>query len=490
MKVRLPTDGRRLLALNTMAGGAANIAKIGVQLVMLPLMARLLGPAEFGLYALALPAVAFFTVLADGGLGMSLAREEEASTDTWSSAFWLLLATCTVIALAVTGLGFLLAAASDQPRLRGLMALLSLSFPLMAVSALPAARLVRRGNLVLHSAGDVVSTFIGAAVALALAVLGAGAWSLAIQYVVGFVVRALIFNAAAFERPAATFRFAAIWPHVATGGSVIGSRLAEFCGRALENLSYSHTFGGPALGAFTLANQTARFLCDAAGNPLWGSLYAHALQEDAHSVRSLHLKLTRLLALVLFPAAALLTASAPHVFALALGPQWSASTALLQVLLPFYALNTVAGQGGAILIANGRSAALFWALGALSLGRLASVMAGSWTETAGVVWGIGASNALFAIGMFGLAGRTTGTRPAAQLRVLVAPGVASLVAGIACHTLIAPHAVDAAWTMLGVGAGGCVYVACLLLLEGRRLISDASALQRVVFPKKSLVDEV
>ncbi len=465
-----------------MVGGAANLAKIAIQLVLLPVMARLLGPAEFGLYALALPTVAFFTVLADGGLGMSLAREEESSTLAWSSAFWLLLATCSVIALAVTGLGFGLAAASNQPRLGGLMGVLSLSFPLMAISALPAARLVRRGNLVLHSMGDLVSTLIGAVVALTLAVLGAGAWSLALQYVVGFVVRALLFNAAAFERPSLAFRFAAVWPHVATGGSVIGSRLAEFSGRALENLSYGHTFGAPALGTFTLANQISRFLCEAAGNPLWGSLYAHALRDDARSVGLLHIKLTRLLALVLFPAAALLTVAAPQVFALALGPQWGASTGLVQVLLPFYALNVVAGQCGAILLAKGRSAAMFWALAALSAGRLAAVTAGSWIDVVGVAWGIGAANALFAACMFGLVGRVTGAMPTTLLAALLPPAVASVAGAVTYEILITLHAPNAVWTMLVLCAGGGAYCAGLLALEGRRLVDDASAIQRILFP--------
>ncbi len=44
----------RRLAVNILAGGGANLVKIVLQLVMLPLMARLLGPTEFAVYALAL----------------------------------------------------------------------------------------------------------------------------------------------------------------------------------------------------------------------------------------------------------------------------------------------------------------------------------------------------------------------------------------------------------------------------------------------------
>src|SRR5438445_4601280 len=42
----LPAHSTGRLAVNAAAGGAANFLKIGIQLVMLPLMAHLLGPAE------------------------------------------------------------------------------------------------------------------------------------------------------------------------------------------------------------------------------------------------------------------------------------------------------------------------------------------------------------------------------------------------------------------------------------------------------------
>lgn len=479
MRIRLPTDGRRLFVLNAAAGGFASLAKIGIQLALLPIMARLLGPEEYGLYALALPTVAFFTVLADGGIGLSLARERETSTLVWSTAFWLLLGSCSVIALIVTGLGFVLGMVSDQPRLPGLVALLSVSFLLMAISALPAARLVRRGNLVLHSAGDVVSTVVGAGVAILLAVRGAGAWSLAAQYVVGFVVRAAIFNAAAYERPTFAFDFQAIWPHVTMGGSVIGSRLAEFVGRAIENLLYGQAFGPAALGAYTLANQIPRFLCEAAGNPLWGALYAHALREDAVHVEPVHARLTHLLALLLFPAAALLTAAAPQVFAIAFGPKWVAATSLIQILLPFYALNAVAAQCGAILLAKGRGGAMFWTLSGLSAGRLLAVVLGPWIGVEAVAYGVGAANVAYAIAMFTALGLTTGSSPKGLLRSLAVPILASVFGAVIYLRAIDGQAVTVAGTAIGLIAGLAAYLAVLLVFEHRELLALVSTLRRL-----------
>lgn len=477
-------DERRRLAYNAAAGGVANLAKVGIQFLLLPVMARLLGPAEFGVYALALPTIAFFTVLADGGLGTSLAREDETSTSVWSTAFWALLGSCVLIAVATSIGGFVLADISHEPRLPALMAFLSISFPLLALASLPAARLVRRGNLIVHSVADFVATLIGAVVAVVAAVMGAGAWALAIQYVLGFAIRTVIMNVAAFELPTFEFSVAALWPHAATGGSLIGGRLSEFAGRLFETLLFGRLFGPVALGTYTFANQTSRFLCDAAGNPLWGALYSHALREDARKIEPLHLKLSWLLAMVLFPAAALFAAAAPQVFDIVLGNRWAEAAVLVQIIVPFYALSTVAAQCGAIMLANGRNTAMFWTVTGLSAGRVLAMALGPFWGAVGVAWGIGAANVGYAAAMVLALGVTTGSGAWPLVRDVLAPLVASVVGGLLCHALIVRQPEGLGGLIASLAVGGCAFVVCMALLQGRRMISDLVAIRRIVFSRR------
>src|SRR5580693_8496502 len=136
-------SGRRL-AFGAMASAAVNAIKLILQLLLFPVMARLLGPDEFGLYALALPTVALIALLADGGLGATLAREDESSELIWSSAFWALVFLGITLALGSAGFGVLLGYLSKQPRLYGIIGLLSPSLGFLTLSVLPAARLPRR----------------------------------------------------------------------------------------------------------------------------------------------------------------------------------------------------------------------------------------------------------------------------------------------------------------------------------------------------------
>ena len=116
MTPKITHSGRRL-AFGAIASGAANGVKLGLQLLLFPVLARLLGPDEFGLFALALPTVVLIALLADGGLSATLAREDESSELVWSSAFWALSLLGVILALCSAGFGLVLSYLAKQPRL-------------------------------------------------------------------------------------------------------------------------------------------------------------------------------------------------------------------------------------------------------------------------------------------------------------------------------------------------------------------------------------
>lgn len=470
---------RRRFALNAAAGGATNVVKILLQLLLLPVMAHLLGPAEFGLYALALPTIAFLTTLADGGLGASLAREQESSRLVWSTAFWTLLVTCSAMALfAVVG-GAITAWVVKQPRLFPIMGVLSLNLPLLALTALPAARLIRRGNLIVHSIADLASALIGALVAVGLALSGAGAWALAFQYVASGVTSCLIFNLAAFQRPAFEFQLSSLRSHLALGGTVIGSRLSELFGRQLESLLLGRIFGPAFLGAFTLANQTSRFMCESVGNPVWGALYSHAVRASLEDAERLHERLSRLMALLLFPLSALASSAAPQIFNIILGPNWASAGSILQIVLPSYALQAVASQCGALLLANGRGTILLAIFATLSVLRIAGLLVIAATGSTGVAWGIACANLAFGMMMMAAIGQSSRLRVKRLTVDLLPIGIASTLSGLSCASILYTQPQSVLWTAVSLAGGCTTFMAAIILLQGRRLVADVMSLRRL-----------
>jgi PST family polysaccharide transporter len=472
--VTVAGSGRRL-AVNAIAGGAGNGIKICVQLVMLPLMAHLLGPTEFGIYALALPTISFCMILADGGLAASLAREPLESVLVWSTGFWLIMAVGVLLATFVVVWGLALATLSREPRVRELMDILSLSLIMISIAALPSARLTREARLTVFAAADVVSTIVGACVGLSLALSGFGAKSLAVQYVTYYTLRAIILNSVAFVRPRFQFQLSALISHLSIGSALLSVKVSDFLGRMVENLLYGRVFGATGLGVYTFANQAPRFICEAASGPVWAALYAFALRESPNRIEQMHLTLSRLLASVVFPVAALLSASAPQVLALILGAKWAEAGDLMRLLVPFYALTVVSTQAGAIMLARGRGWTLFGVSLILTAGRVAAVAGGPWLSQRGVAVGINAALALYSLAMVSSLGLVGDTRR--TLGALAPAALASLAAGAICSLSL--HVAGSHLSSLAVSwiVGGAVYLLVLTALDGSRLRGDLKALK-------------
>lgn len=346
------SDSRRL-ATSMVASWGANIVKAVVQIVMLPIMARFLGPTEMGLYALALPIVGLAMPLADAGLANSLAREKSENRAVWSTAFWMLQGIGIVLALAVILGAHLVAYTAHQPRLPLIIAALSVIFPMLALSVLPMARVLQKGRLIAPAMIDMTSNVLGAGLGIWFAFAHFGVWAMVIQYSSVFFFRAVLYNFTEFFLPRFMFSLHGLAGHLQMGGSVTGSRLAEFAGRVVENSVVSRSLGGVALGSYGFATQASRFLSEAVSNSLWANLYYTSLHsEPAVSAASL-LKLTRLMALILLPASFLAAGLAPTALPILLGEKWVLAGwpfAILCFTAPF---TVMASLTSAVLYARG-----------------------------------------------------------------------------------------------------------------------------------------
>lgn len=476
--------GGRRMAVNVVAGGGSNIIKVALQLVMLPLMARLLGPAEFGIYGLALPTVSFFMILADAGLGVSLARERGYNPTLWSTAFWLMLGVGISLAAVVAGWGVVLARISGEPKILPVMATLSLSLLFLTASVLPTARIMQQGRLVILSASDVVSALVGSAVAVVLAWQGAGAMSLAVQYVTVFLTRAVILNANSFVRPTFAFRLAELKDHISTGTSIIASRLADFSGRLAENLIYGRAFGVAALGTFTFANQVPRFLGEAASNPIWAALYTHSVQDENGEAKNAHAKLVYILALMLAPAAFILCAVTPLLISLFLGPKWQDASLLLQVLTPFYIMNVISSQSGAILVARGRGWTLFWITMVLVVGRIGAITLGVGISPLAVALAIGAAHTVFSTLLMAVPGRLGLIAIGRVARSLVGPLAAGALAGALCWWILQSLSPNLLSACLAIAGSFAAYGVLILLFDGARVLAEAQSIARIVLKNR------
>jgi O-antigen/teichoic acid export membrane protein len=478
-------SGRRM-AIGAGAFGAVSILKMLLQMISLPLMARLLGPSEFGLYSIAIPVVAVVGTMSDGGLGMSLMKEPD-SSPIWSTAFWALLGIGVVLALGLAGTGFGLGVALNQPRLPGIMAALSVTVILMTISVTPVARLDRQGRIAIGAAADLVGNIIGACIGIFLAFRGAGAWSLVGQYVTVYLTRAVVVNFAAFQMPKFEFQPATLRSHFATGGLIVGVRMADFAGRMVESICMGRGLGTAAVGVYAFSNQLPRFVCETFSNPLWLSMYIRALRGEKADIIALHRQFSRLLGMILFPAAALFLVTAPNLIPLFLGKRWLVATPLLPVLFLAYVMNVIGSQNGALLLAYDRYDRQLYCTIGLGIAKIAIVCLGPWIGLAGIAYGVSCVHVAYAVVMiFGSAG-VTGCSPLPVIRSLIGPLAASIFSGAVAWTFLRYWGGDDILGLaLCLSIGTIGYGAAIILFDRKHLVSDLTALKNLIGRRRAM----
>ncbi len=468
---------RKRLAIGAATMSAGNIFKVGIQAVMLPLMAHLVGPAAYGLYTLALPTITFVMMPSDAGLGTSLAREAPEARAVWSSAFWAVHGLAALLAIGVIAWSFLLGHLMRQPQLPAIMSTLSVTLLLLAANVLPGARLLREGRIHVGAIVDVVATATGAGAALLLAWLGAGTWALVAQYVTAFTVRAAGMNAVAFHAPALTFRPGLLRPHLAFGGAIVCIKLVEYFGRLIETALVSLMLGTSALGLYGFAVQVPRFLCESASNPIWSVLYVLTLQRPQAEIEQTFYRLCRGLGLILFPATFLAGAASPEIIALFLGPSWRPVALPLAFLLLTSSFATIGAQTSALLFAKGRSDVQIWISLGMVVGR---VLAAASTGLAGL------TGAALLLGIVNLAGgyaalafpaRTLGLSPSKVIAGLSLPCLAALLAAASTRMLLGELGPGLLSLSAALVVSSLVYVGVLMATERRRLVEDLAGLR-------------
>jgi PST family polysaccharide transporter len=351
-----PGQAGRALVWSLINTGVGRLGTLAIGIVL----ARLLGPAEFGTYAVAF--VALMAMLSFNELGVSLAivrwqrdpAEIAPTVNTLSVT-----ASVLVTVAAVLAAPSFASAMGDESATRCVQ-LLSLCVLLNGVVATPAALLQRAFRQDQRTAVDQVNTWLGAGVSVALAIAGVGAMSL----VVGRLVGAAVSGVLLLRLSPLPYRFALdrrfVRPLLAFGLPLAGSSVVVFLVGFLDQLVVGHALGAVLLGYYVLAYNLSSWPVSMFSQPLRSvapALFAR-LQHDPVQMRGDFLRVLRLLCVVALPACAVLAVSAPELVRFVYGAEWAPAADILRILAVLAALRILFELVYDFLVVLGRSQAI------------------------------------------------------------------------------------------------------------------------------------
>lgn len=304
---------------------------------------RLLAPADYGLLAMASVFLALLGMFAEIGLGPALVQQAETSLQKQRQAFGLILLMNLALFVLLNAAASLIALFYAEPKLTDVIRVMSLQFLLIPFSVIPEVLLQRRLDFKYRSLSDLGSTVIGSVATLILAVSGFGVWSLVIGNLAGFFFRAVFFNIVAPFRAWPSFSLQGMRSTLAFGGNVTGSKFLWFLYTQADTVIVGRVLGGEVLGVYSVALHLASLPVQRITGVLNQVAFPafSRFQHDRELIAAQLLKALSLIALIAFPILWGMSAVAPELIVVLLGPKWTEAILPMQILtliMPFRAV--------------------------------------------------------------------------------------------------------------------------------------------------------
>ncbi|MDX1540772.1 MAG: lipopolysaccharide biosynthesis protein [Geminicoccaceae bacterium] len=311
-------------------GWASELANLAIFLAMV----RLLGPAEFGLVAIALVFTSIGTELFGYSVSQVLIQRPQLGSGMLASVFWLVFGLIGSLTLGLALAAPLIGALFEAPDLVWLLRWLCLAAFLQGIAAVPLALLTRTMRFDVIAKRSLAMIVAGGTVGIGLAASGHGVVALIGLHLAQALVSAVILFGATRFRPALKVVRADLKEVAGYVLGVIGNRTVGLFDERAAQFVIGLVLGPAAVGYYNVAMRLIDILIRMFVVPInQVALPAIAqLQADPAQVRGILASGIAISGLAACPAFLGTAVIAPQLVPLALGEVWLPTVLVLQIL--------------------------------------------------------------------------------------------------------------------------------------------------------------
>jgi PST family polysaccharide transporter len=422
-------------------------------------------------------------MVSDAGLGNALVRTDNPSRALESTVFWLSVGVCAVLTLTIWAFAWPAGAWLGEPKLPPILMALSSLLVVSGSLSVANARIMRERRFAVFAAGETTASAVSAAAAIAAALNGFGPWSLVVQQLVLWSIKAAWVSIAARFRPDFVCRPSLAKPYLCFGLHAAASNVADFISKNAPTVIVGAFLGVAAVGRYSMSFQLIRLPDSLISGPIYLAIFTAVarLGDDRARAAALASRGLRGVASAVAPIFAGLAMVADLVVKLLLGPKWAGSAPILAWLAPCGFLLCFYSIISACLMGLGRAQSQFRLTLLSGVVMSLGAFIGAHYSVTGVAIGLSVSAALVGPAYVYELARQLGLRPlrfAAEFAPpLAAAGVMMLAVGLV--RLQTAHWNDWSQMAAAVAAGAVSFGTMLGLLSGRRLLADLRGIMPV-----------
>jgi len=324
----------------TIRGGLARLCAQGanffLRLGSLMVLARLLGPKDFGLVGMVTAFTGVLMLFRDFGLSAAAIQRTNVTDEQFSTLFWINMFVGMLLGLLAVAGAPAIAAFYHEPRLFGVTVVLALGFLFNAAGVQHSALLQRQMRFTALAIINTVGLIVGTAIAIGGAKAGYGYWALVAMTVTVPLISTIGFWLSTAWVPGMPHRQAGIRSMIHFGGTVTLNGLVSYVASNFEKVLLGRFWGVDALGiygrAYQLINIPTDNLNSAAGEVAFSAL--SRLKDDPGRLKSYFLKGYSVVLAMTLPITVACALFADDMILVLLGPKWSAAAAIFRLLAP------------------------------------------------------------------------------------------------------------------------------------------------------------
>lgn len=306
-------------------------AKFALNFVAAAVLARVLNPRDFGLVGMVLAITGLGALFNELGLSTATVQQEKITQHQVSNLFWVNVSVSGML----TGIAFisapLVAKFYRDPRVTGIMMVLSLTFLLTGSTVQHQALLTRQLRFRAIAIIEVTSILLGFVAACCLAGSGFGYWALVIQQLVIAAITLMLTWYISRWRPSLPKWHCGTRPMLRFGAHLAASDFIVLSLTNSDSILVGRFFGAAPLGLYTRASVLLRRPLEQIAVPINSVLIPvlSRLQSDPEGYRRTFMRTYDTLALLFFSFAAICLALAKPLVLVILGSKWSGAIPLL-----------------------------------------------------------------------------------------------------------------------------------------------------------------
>jgi PST family polysaccharide transporter len=344
----------------TISGGFITIAAQGVQFVLnlasIMVLARLLTPKDFGLYAMVTTVMGYLIVFMDAGLSTATVQREGITQAQVSNLFWINVALSGAATLVLAVSSPLVAWFYREPRLVVITLILSSTFFLGGLTVQHTALLKRQMRFKALAFIQVASMLTGVVLGIGMAWLGYRYWALVFSNVVTVAAMVVLTWCAIPWRPQLPSRGSGTGSLVRFGTSMAGGGYIYALAKGADNLLIGRFYGADTVGLYSRAAALLNRPLEQFLYPI-SAVFVPALsrvQTQPERYRRTFLQVYESMALLSFLSTGLLLALSRPLTLVVLGPRWEKAAIIFAALTVASLSHPLARASTWLFISQGR----------------------------------------------------------------------------------------------------------------------------------------